>query len=122
MRKAVLIALGAAALTLGSVAPASGADIVEKKRGEFVCSIDPGDVPGLPGIAVENATVIIVELPNGGLIFHCSGALPSDIAVPTTLEGYLPCFASETAMVPAHYAIRKGGRIQYTCVFPAASV
>jgi len=58
----------------------------------------------------------------GAVMFHCSGALPSDIAVPTTREGYLPCFASATAMVPAHFAITKGGRIQYTCVFPAGSV
>jgi hypothetical protein len=122
MRKAVLITLVAAALTLGSVMPASGAAIVEKLRGDFACFIDPGDIPGLPGIPVQDATVTIVTLPNGGLMFHCSGALPSDITVPATREGYLPCWASETAMVPAHYAITKGGRIQYTCVFPAGSV
>ena len=122
MRRTVWVALGVAAITMGAVAPAHGAAIIEKQRSEFACYIDAGDIPGLPGIAVQQATVTVVTLPNGGLVFHCSGALPDDIAVPATREGDLPCFASDTAIVPAHYAITKGGRVEYTCVFPAGSV
>jgi hypothetical protein len=122
VKKAAMVLLGAVALSLGSLAPASGAAIVEKAKGDFVCSIDAGDIPGLPAIAVEDATVTIVETPNGGLMFHCSGRLPSNISVPNTRQGYLPCFASATAFVWAHYAITAGDRIQYTCRFPAGSV
>ena len=122
MNRRAMVLLGTAALSLTSLAPASGAAIVEKASGDFVCSIDAGDIPGLPAIAVEDATVTIVETPNGGLMFHCSGRLPSGLSVPNTRQGYLPCFASATVFVWAHYAITKGDRIEYTCQFPAGSV
>ena len=117
-----LVLLGGVALSFPTSVSASGAAIVEKLSGDLVCGVDAGDIPGLPQIVVEDATVTIVQTPEGGLMFHCSGRLPEGISVPVTRQGYLPCVASATARVPAHYAITKGGRIQYTCRFPAGSV
>jgi hypothetical protein len=122
MHRIAGVLIGTAALSVIPLASASGAAIVEKSSGDFVCSIDAGDIPGLPAILVEDATVTIVTKPNGGLMYHCSGRLPSSLSVPETRQGYLPCYASDTAFVWAHYVITKGGRVQYTCNFLAGSV
>jgi len=60
-----LALLGGVALTVTSLTTASGAAIVTKLSGDFVCGVDAGDILGLPQFVVENATVTIVETPGG---------------------------------------------------------
>jgi hypothetical protein len=121
----VLLAAATGLLAAASAAPAASAAAVvfHVQQEDGQCSVDPGDVPALPnGAMLVSAVVTIVETPGGGVNFTCSGELPPGVSVPHTVQGYLPCFASDTAFVWAHYVVTASGHLQYTCIFPAGSV
>jgi hypothetical protein len=124
MRRLIFAAAATALLVAAWATPASAAAVVfhiQQPDGE--CGVDPGDIPALPnGAQVTRAAVTIVETPGGGVIFTCSGNLLPGVSAPRTVQGYLPCWASETAFVWGHYVVTATGHLQYTCIFPAGSV
>ena len=121
---APLVAAATAVLVAAWATPASAAAVViHAQQADGQCGVDPGDVPGLPnGVRVNRGVETIVETPGGGVNYSCSGELPPGVSVPKTTQGYLPCFASDTAFVWGHYVVTASGHLQYTCIFPAGSV
>lgn len=121
MRVALPVSLAAVGvLSLVTAAPASAAAVVE--RGQS-CAVDRGDIPALPdGVVTVDAHETIVTTPQGGLTYTCTGRLPAGVTVDRTVQGLLPCFASDTVVVAGHYVVTRSGRLHYTCHFPAGSV
>jgi hypothetical protein len=122
VRKTFVIGLASVAMLVVPALPAHAAAFVDHTN-DASCGFDPGDVPAFPvGVRVVNGVQTIVETPSGVVNYTCSGDLPDGVSVPQTIEGYLPCFESDTLFVWAHYVVTLGGHLQYTCHFPPGSV
>jgi len=107
-------ALGAGvALMVAAAAPASAAAIVERSRGNYECTIDPGDIPGLPGFDLANSTVAIA--PGGVLNVTCTGSLPEGLSVPETFAGDVLCHGDSPVVTIGHIVATKSGQVISVC-------
>ena len=122
VKRLIFAAAATALLSATWATPTSAAAEVLRIQADGECDVSAGDIPALPNGAEVTATVTFVKTPGGGLLVSCSGELLPGVSVPQTVQGYLRCFASETAFVWAHYVVTASGHVQITCIFPAGSV
>ena len=114
MRRTTVASMALVALLLvGSALPAQAAAV---SKGEDVgCFLDPGDIPGLPGFDLPEATLVVRD--QGGVTLSCHGWLPEDLSLIRTFAGSAPCFGP-TRVVTAHIVATKSGRVHFICQFP----
>jgi hypothetical protein len=115
----VAVATLSASVALTVAAPsASAAAIVYHAHGSYECGADPGDVPGLPGFDLANATIVVDA--TGALHVTCNGSLPDGLSVPQTFVGPVLCRGDESyAYTTGRIIATKGGQVMITCGFPA---
>ena len=117
-RRVAVVCLGAF-LTLTIMAPARGAALVLKDS-DVGCYTDPGDIPGMPGFTLPQATLVLRE--NGGVTLSCHGWLPEGRSLVHTFSGSAPCFGPGGIMVAAHAVATKSGRVHFICHFPTGTL
>jgi hypothetical protein len=117
-RRTAVVCLGiVGALTI--LTPARGATIVLKDS-DVGCFTDPGDIPGMPGFALPEATLVLRG--NGGITLACHGWLPEGASMDRTFAGPAPCFTPEGDVVTAHAVATKSGRVHFICHFPTGTL
>jgi hypothetical protein len=102
-----------ALLLIGSALPAQAASV--SKDEDVGCFLDPGDIPGLPGFDLPEATLVLRV--DGGVTLSCHGSLPDDLSLTRTFAGSAPCFGPG-GVVAAHIVATKSGRVHFICHFP----
>jgi hypothetical protein len=110
---AVVAATTATAL-VSSAAPATAGAAVFKDE-DVGCFLDPGDIPGMPGFGLPEATLVLRA--DGGVTLSCHGWLPDQLSLPRTFAGSAPCFGPG-GVVTAHVVATKSGRVHFICHFP----
>jgi hypothetical protein len=117
-RRVAVLCLGAF-LALTIMAPARGATLVLKDS-DVGCYTDPGDIPGMPGFTLPEATLVLRG--NGGITLSCHGWLPEGESLSRTFAGSAPCFGPGGIMVTAHAVATKSGRVHFICHFPTGTL
>jgi hypothetical protein len=121
LRAALIVAVAtlfASVVLTVAAQSASAAAIVFHAHGAYVCGADPGDVPGLPGFDLANATIVLDA--TGALHVTCNGSLPDGLSVQQTFVGPVLCRGDEGyADTTGRIIATKGGQVTIQCSFPA---
>jgi hypothetical protein len=73
-------------------------------------------VPGLPGFALANVTVVVA--PGGVLNVTCTGSLPEGLSVPETFAGDVRCIGDGDLVSTGRIVATKSGQVMVHCQFP----
>ena len=119
MKKTIIASIVAAAtaVCLGNAPPAwaKGA-VVIIQRGTSDCGVDSGDIPGVPGFAMTNATITIA--PSGALNVTCTGHLPAGVSLASTYTATVTCVDSPTRTTPGRIVATVSGEVLVGCHVP----
>src|SRR4051794_8702062 len=113
---AVAVLTGVAIFPLIGTSSASASAIVIRDRGVVECSAEPGDIPGLPGFPISNATIAVT--PTGAAHVSCFGTLPAGISLSETFTGEGVCLGDNGVVGSQHIVATKSGRVSLTCLIP----